>query len=341
MTPRGRGSENKMTQTNKKILVTGAAGFIGSHLSERLAPSNELVLVDDFSVGCRKNLASLEEQPAVSIVEADIADRETLGRLMKGVDQVYHLAVSCLRTSLGDPWRSHDVNAGGTLSVCEAADAASVERFVYVSSSEIYGSAITAPMDELHPCQPTTVYGASKLAGEGYALAYYRSYGMPVTVVRPFNTYGPREPYQGARAEVIPRFILRVLAGQPPVVYGDGSQTRDFTFVEDTVEGIVRAGQCNALTGEVVNIAKGREISIAEIARHVASALGRPDLEAQFVGERPGDVNRHFADITKASRLLDWSPQMEFESGLETTIAWFRSQDLSSDATREAALPNW
>ncbi len=330
-----------MATANKKILVTGAGGFIGSHLSERLSASGALVLVDDFSVGCRENLASLEGKPGISIVEADIADRETMVRLMEDVDQVYHLAVSCLRTSLGDPWRSHDVNAGGTLSVCEGAHAQQVSRFVYVSSSEIYGSAITAPMDELHPCHPTTVYGASKLAGEGYALAYYRTYGMPVTVVRPFNTYGPREPYQGARAEVIPRFILRVLGGEAPIVYGDGSQTRDFTFVDDTVEGIVQAAGCDALVGEVVNIAKGREISIAEIARKVAAALGRPDLEPEFVGKRPGDVNRHFADIAKAVRLLDWSPKIEFELGLDATIDWLRSQDLSSDVARQAALPNW
>ena len=183
-----------MELSGQKILVTGAAGFIGSHLSERLAEANDLVLVDDYSVGPRSNLAALTDRANVRIVEADITDRKRMLELIDGIDVVFHLAISCLRTSLGNPELSHDINAGGTLSVCLAAREHRVKRLIYVSSSEIYGSAQTAPMDEQHPCNPTTVYGASKLAGELYALACWRSYGLPVSVIRPFNTYGPREP---------------------------------------------------------------------------------------------------------------------------------------------------
>jgi UDP-glucose 4-epimerase len=166
-------------------MVTGAAGFIGSHLSDRLSQQNELVLVDDFSIGLRENLELVEGKRNVRIVEADINDRARMLELMAGVDVVFHLAISCLRTSLGKPFESHDTNAGGTLSVCLAARDRKVRRLIYVSSSEIYGTAETVPMSEEHPCRPITVYGASKLAGELYALACLRTYGLPVSIVRP------------------------------------------------------------------------------------------------------------------------------------------------------------
>ena len=146
-------------------------------------------------------------------------------------------------------------------------------------------------MGEAHPCQPTTVYGASKLAGELYTLAYWRTYGLPVSVVRPFNTYGPREPFSGARAEVIPRFALQLLAGKSPVVYGDGSQTRDFTFVSDTVSGILAAAACDALVGDVVNVAYGSETSIARIGELLGALTGRPDIPIEKAEPRPGDVD--------------------------------------------------
>jgi UDP-glucose 4-epimerase len=325
-------------------MVTGAAGFIGSNLAERLtavAPDSAFVLVDDLSVGFRENLRSLEGRKCISIEIADVCDREAMQVLMGDVDVVFHLAVSCLRTSLADPHRSHDINAGGTLSTCLAAHRVGVKRFIYISSSEIYGTALTAPMDEDHPCRPTTVYGASKLAGENYALAFLRTHGMPVTIVRPFNTYGPREPYAGARAEVIPRFILRCLRGEPPTIYGDGSQTRDFTFVDDTVEGIVRAAECDQLVGDVVNVAFGREVSISQIAEQVQKQVGGTATGLHYMDARPGDVDRHYADITKARRLLDWSPRVELESGLARTIEWFEARGIHKEFEGDAAAPNW
>ncbi len=325
-----------------KVLITGAAGFIGSHLADRLADGNDLVLVDDFSVGRRENLVQLETAANVEIVQADVTDTAAMSELTRGVDVVFHLAVSCLRTSLGDPFRSHDVNAGGTLSVCLAAQDHKVQRLVYVSSSEIYGSAETVPMAESHACRPTTVYGASKLAGEVYALGLWRTAGLPACVVRPFNTYGPREPWSGARAEVIPRFILQVLAGREPVIFGDGKQTRDFTFVDDTVEGLVRAAACDAMVGEVVNIAFGHEVSIRAIAEIVATRLDRNDLRARHADSRPGDVDRHYADIEKAGRLFGYAPKVDFETGLSRTVEWFEQgridQQVSGD---DAARPNW
>jgi UDP-glucose 4-epimerase len=325
-----------------RILITGAGGFIGSHLADRLATTNDLVLVDDFSVGLRENVAHLRPRANVRLVEADVCDRAAMRALMEGVEVVFHMAISCLRTSISHPFLSHDINAGGTLSVCLAAHEQGVKRLVYVSSSEVYGSAQTVPMAETHPCAPMTVYGASKLAGEHYALACLRTYGLPVSVIRPFNTYGPREPYQGARAEVIPRFILQLMAGKAPVIYGDGAQTRDFTFVDDTVTGIVAAGACDALVGDVVNVAYGQEVSIARIADRLAELVTGGRVSPVRAEPRPGDVLRHYADTTKAQRLLGFRPTVDIEAGLRRTVEWFRAQGIAERAVPEAAgVPNW
>lgn len=324
-----------------RVLVTGAAGFIGSHLSDRLAPHNDLVLVDDFSIGPRENLEALEDHPNVDIVEADITDRDRMRELFDGVQIVVHMAISCLRTSLNHPVLSHDINAGGSLSVLMAAREAGVERFVYVSSSEVYGTAQTVPMGEAHPCQPTTVYGASKLAGELYALAFWRTHGLPVSVVRPFNTYGPREPGSGARAEVIPRFALRLTAGLPPVIYGAGTQTRDFTYVDDTVSGLIAAAGCDELVGDAVNIAFGREASITRIAELLGELTGRPDLAPVRAKTRPGDVERHFADVSKAKRLFGFQAAVDLETGLARTLEWFRSHRGSHAEVEASGTPNW
>ena len=324
------------------MLITGAAGFIGSHVADRLAADNDLVLVDDFSIGPRSNLAQLENRSNVDVIEADITEREVMLDLFSGVDVVVHMAISCLRTSLAAPELSHDINAGGTLNVLMASKAHNVERFLYVSSSEVYGSAETVPMAESHPVKPTTVYGASKLAGELYALAYWRTYELPVSVVRPFNTYGPRSPYEGARSEVVPRFILQLEAGLSPVIYGDGTQTRDFTYVDDTADGIVRAAECDNLVGDVVNVAYGSEASIAHIAKALASIVGREELACVREARRPGDVDRHYADISKARRLLNFEPKTNLAEGLERTLAWFRSEGIAESVDREAASqPNW
>jgi UDP-glucose 4-epimerase len=262
--------------------------------------------------------------------------------LFAGADLVFHLAISCLRTSLANPELSHDVNAGGSLAVVLAARSAGVRRLVYVSSSEVYGTAETVPMPETHPLRPTTVYGASKLAGELYALAQWRTWGLPVCVVRPFNTYGPREPYAGSRAEVIPRFALRLLAGEPPVLQGDGLQTRDFTYVEDTVEGILRAAACDALVGDAVNLGRGAEVPIARVAELLAALVGRPDLLPLRAPARPGDVRRHCADIAKARRLLAYEPRVDLEAGLARTLAWLRAEGPIAHAEAAAAgAPNW
>lgn len=329
---------------NKKIIVTGGAGFIGSHVVDQLlARNNQVVIIDNFSTGKWQNIEQHQTNPNLSVEIADIRDLEKMIELTRSAEVIIHLAVACLRKSLNDPFTVHEINATGTLNLCRAAFKNQVEKFIYISSSEAYGSASYTPMDEKHPLRPTTVYGASKAAGELYALAFWRTYALPVMVVRPFNTYGPREPSEGYRAEVIPKFTLRTLAGQPPVIFGDGSQTRDFTWVEDTARGIILAAECDALIGDAVNIACGQEVSIARICDLVLEKVGCPQEKPQFLqAGRPGDVSRHYADISKAKALLNYSPTITIEQGIEKYTTWLREQNIDIQQwLAQEQIQNW
>ncbi len=311
---------------NRKVLVTGGAGFIGSNLVDELAKTNHVVVLDNFSSGKKENVAHHGGNARVEIINGDIRDKGLVRSVTRGVDVIYHLAVQCLRVSIHDPEINHEVNATGTLNLCMASHENNVERFVYVSSSEVYGTALRAPMDETHPTEPTTVYGASKLAGQQYALAYHRTYGMQTMVVIPFNTYGPREHYEGAHGEVIPKFMLRALNGQPPVIFGDGAQTRDFTYVTDTVRGIVLASACDEMIGQTVNIARGEEVTIRVIAEKIYQKLGKGHIQPIIEKARPGDVRRHFAGVEKAKRLFDFTAAIGIDEGLDRFMQWFTSQ---------------
>lgn len=314
---------------NKRILVTGGAGFIGSSLVDALAAQgNDVIVLDDLSTGKRENLAQALATGRVSLVEDSILNADLAQTLIAQVDVVFHLAVQCLRVCFDRPHYVHDVNATGTLTLLEAVHQVrpALERFVYVSSSEVYGTAQHTPMAESHPLVPTTTYGASKLAGELYTQAYGLTYGLPVVIARPFNTYGEREHHEGASGEVIPRFIVNLLNERAPVIFGDGSQTRDFTYVRDTVEGLIRVCQADSLVGEAVNIAYGQEISIQAIAHQLLALLGRESLGVQYQADRPADVRRHYADITKLRQHTGFQPRMAIDEGLSKTVAWFQHQ---------------
>ena len=333
-----------MKLENLRVAVTGGAGFIGSHVVDQLvAGGSDVVVIDDLSTGRRENIATHQSSDSVTFHQADIQDRDAMKRLLRGTDVVIHMAVASLRASLNDPESVHQINTTGTIRTCHAALENGVERFVYVSSSEAYGSAATVPMDEDHPLDPTTVYGASKAAGELYALAYWHTYGMATMVVRPFNTYGPREHSEGTSAEVIPKFVMRGLAGLRPVIFHTGEQTRDFTWVEDTARGIIMAAQCDELVGDRVNVACGQEVSIVDICKKVMDRLGRGDLEPEFVGEgRPGDVMRHYADISKISRLTGFQPTVDIDTGLDRYIEWVQRQDIDLDLwVEQERVQNW
>jgi UDP-glucose 4-epimerase len=307
---------------NKRVLITGGAGFVGSHLVERLAPNNQVTVLDDFSVGTEENLRPVSS--LVRVVRADVRDPGAVAAAVEQAQVIFHLAAVCLRISISDPFATHRVNDTGTLNLLCASPQSTIERFVYVSSSEVYGSAVQVPMDENHPCRAETPYAASKLAGEAYALSFFRTYGLPVTVVRPFNAYGPREHVAGPSGEVIPRFVARALAGQPLVVFGDGMQTRDFTWVGDTVRGIALAAECDELIGSSVNVARGQEVSILRLARMVQEVVGSSS-PVTHLQERPGDVRRQLAGVQRARKLLHFSAEVSIEEGLSRYVAWVKT----------------
>ena len=329
--------------TDVDVVVTGGAGFIGSHVVDRLlAAGNRVTVIDDLSVGSWDNVAHHERDDRFRFIRADIGDVAALPGHLGDAEVVIHMAIACLRTSLAQPRKVHEINATGTLNVCQAALDTGVRRVVYVSSSESYGTASYVPMDEAHPLEPITVYGASKAAGELYTLAYGRTYGLETAVVRPFNSYGPREPHRGERAEVIPRFALMAMAGRAPVIFGTGTQTRDFTWVEDTAAGIVAAAGSDKLVGETVNVARGEEVSILRIAELVLEATDRTDLEPVLSDARPGDVDRHYADASKAAALLDWRPTIGIEDGIARYVTWLRDQNIDIEGwLASEKVRNW
>jgi UDP-glucose 4-epimerase len=277
----------------------------------------------------------------LQIVEGSILDHAALERALEGCDRVYHLAVQCVRRSLGNPIDNHEVNATGTLRVLEAARRHKVRRFIYCSSSEVYGNSAIQILSEEAACFPVTVYGAAKLTGEHYTNAYWQTYGLPTIIVRPFNAYGPRAHETGDLAEVIPRFVIRVLNGLAPVIFGNGHNGRDFTYVTETAEGIALAAGCDDLIGRTVNIAFGQMITIWEVAESIARCCGRPDLQPTYAEPRPGDVHRLHADIRLAQQAFGFRAGLDFQEGIRRYVAWFRAQHNDVTALLEDDVQNW
>jgi UDP-glucose 4-epimerase len=314
-----------MHLTGQTSLVTGGAGFIGSHLVEVLIERGcSVVVLDNLRNGSRVNLASVSASPRFRFLHGDIRDLDTCHRACKGVNVVFHLACLGVRHSLHSPLENHEVNALGTLNLLQAARAARVERFIYVSTSEVYGMTTEFPIRETTVTWPLTVYGSSKLAGEHYTRSYGECFGLPVICVRPFNNYGPRSHFAGDAGEVIPRFILRALGGEPPVIFGDGSAMRDFLYVRDCAEALLQIAQCGSLHGQVVNLGYGKAIRMDALAPLVLRAVGRPDLKVVHDKERPGDVPRLWVDTTKLRAVMPFQPKLSLEQGLVPTIEYFR-----------------
>lgn len=315
----------------KKVLVTGGAGFIGSELVRQLIDlGSYVIVVDNLVNGKRANLFGLPRDQ-FSLMELDIRDSKRISKLLGGVDVVFHLAALGVRHSIHSPVENHEVNAEASLRLLLSARDAGIARFVHVSTSEVYGTGYKVPMDEDHPTYPMTVYGASKLAGECYARAFYRTYAYPTVIVRPFNTYGPRSHYEGDSGEVIPKMILRALAGKPLVIFGDGEQTRDFTYVSDTAWGIIQAGTNDDAVGETINIGSGKEITINQLAGKIKEIINSEDVEIRHIEERPGDTLRLYADISRARELLGFSPEVSLDEGLNKLAEWFKSREESPE----------
>jgi UDP-glucose 4-epimerase len=328
--------------SKQRVLVTGGAGFIGSELVRQLAGRGFAVqVVDNLVNGRRENLDGVLGED-VELAVADVRDQQRMAGLLRDVDIVFHLACLGVRHSIHSPIENHEVNASATLGLLDAARKAGVRRFVYVSSSEVYGTARTAPITEEHPTLSMTVYGASKLAGESYARAFWETYQYPTVVLRPFNAYGPRCHHEGDSGEVIPKFMLRCLAGKPMVIFGDGTQTRDFTFVGDTAGGILAAGLSDASVGQTLNLGSGKEIQITELAKTISHVLGKPDAEIVHAEPRPGDVLRLLADSSKAKRVVGFQPTIPLRDGLARLLDWYKKQGKSpEELLQQEVVRNW
>jgi len=326
----------------KRVLVTGGAGFIGSELVRQLAEQRfRVTVVDNLVNGKRENLDGVLGAD-VELVVADIRDQNSMSPLLRGSYVLFHLACLGVRHSIHSPVENHEVNASATLALLGAARDHEIQRFVYVSSSEVYGSARTVPITEEHPTLPMTVYGASKLAGECYTRAFWETYRYPTVVVRPFNAYGPRCHHEGDSGEVIPKFMLRCMAGKPMVVFGNGTQTRDFTFVADTARGILAAGLSERSVGHTFNLGSGKEIQIRELANTIAEVLARNGTEIVHQESRPGDVLRLLADSSRAKKLLNFEPTVSLQEGLARLREWYTAQGKPpAELLEQEVVRNW
>ena len=307
-----------------QYLVTGGAGFIGSHLCRRLLASGCAVRVlDDLSSGRRENLAALDGE--VDLVEGDLRDEALVSAALAGVDYVlHHAAVASVQTSIERPRFEQEVNAVGTLQLFEAARRAGVRRVVFAASAASYGNDPTGPKREEMLPAPESPYAISKIAGEYYARVYSSLYGLEVVCLRYFNVFGPRQDPSSPYSGVISIFAERMLAGAAPTVFGDGGQSRDFVYVDNVVEANMRACTTPGIAGRVYNIGCGRSASLLELVAALNRVLGTA-IEPEFAPARPGDVRISLADITRAQRELGYEPVVHFEEGLEQTLAWMRA----------------
>jgi UDP-glucose 4-epimerase len=305
-------------------IVTGGAGFIGSHLAEELAGRHEVTILDNLSTGKRENVSSFVEQENVSFVEGSVTDRALLEELFDGADGIFHQAAQIyVQQSIEDPARTHEVNVTGTLNVLLAARACNIRKVVCASSAAIYGDHPALPKSEEMMPDPLTPYAASKLAGENYGKVFSGLYSLQTVFLRYFNVFGPRQDPESQYAAVIPKFITRLLAGNSPVIYGDGLQSRDFIFVGDVVRANIMAMDSDAVG--VYNIARGERISLNELVSLMSSYFGK-QIDPVYADSLPGDVRHSVADISKAAGAFDFNPDYQMMDALKETIEWFRSQ---------------
>lgn len=314
------------------FLVTGGGGFIGSHVVDGLLRDGHQVrVIDNFSTGRRENLSHVDGHPSLEVIEGDICDKELLNQVMERVQYVLHqAAIPSVPRSVDDPWGSHRVNSEGTLKVLMAAKEAGVQRVVFASSSSIYGNVGDGdiqrrPKEETFAPAPLSPYAATKLTGESYCRAFYHSYGLETVILRYFNIFGPRQDPTSQYASVIPRFASALKGGRSrPVIFGDGNQTRDFTYVENVVEANLLACFAPKAPGQALNVACGQSVSVLHLLENMAQILG-VQAEPEFAPPRPGDVRHSMADISRAREILRYDPKVKFVEGIQRTLEHFRA----------------
>jgi dTDP-glucose 4,6-dehydratase len=321
----------------RRVLVTGGAGFISSNFIRHLlrATPYEVVSLDALTyAGNLENLADVMSHERLSFVRGDICDADLVADVVAEVDVIVNAAAeSHVAKSIAEGGREFvETNVEGTRILLDAIRERPVERFILISSSEVYGTALAAPMDEEHPLNPRSPYAATKAGADRLAYSYFVTYGLPIVIVRPFNNYGPRQHPE----KVIPRFITQALDGEPLTIHGDGHASRDWLYVDDDAEAIeaIIAADLDSVAGEVLNVATGVDISVNQVADLVLELLGKPPALKMHLPERPGQVDRHIGSTEKIRSLCGWSVRTGFEEGLARTVAWYRDNQAWWRATK-------
>lgn len=315
-----------------RVLVTGGAGFIGSHVVDRLlAEGLEVTVLDDFSAGRMENISHHVGAEGFRLVRGDVRDEGLVGKVVEDVDAVFHLAALVdVALSVEDPVLFDEVNVVGTLNLLEACVNSDVERFVFASSAAVYGDSEPAKKREDTLPQPISPYGASKLAAENYIQVFNKLYGLKTVCLRYFNVYGPRQRIQSRYSGVISEFMTQLLRGEPPVIFGDGKQTRDFVHVDDVVSANILALESRNVVGEVFNIAGGVAITVHELLKILQRITGGKDLNPIFSKPRIGDIKHCSADISKAEEHINFYPNVKLNDGLSKLVKWHLQQGISN-----------
>jgi|SRR3989338_617509 len=316
-----------MNLKNKAVVVTGGAGFIGSHLVDRIIDENpeKILVLSNYFLGKQSNLSeALSRFKNLEIVKIDVGDHELVKHFFdnNNVDVVFNLAVIPLPTSLEVPSWTFSKNVNITSNICEMARHDKFKTLIHFSSSEVYGTSRYVPMDEKHPLEAETPYAASKVASDSLVLSYSRTFNIDCSIVRPFNNYGPRQN-AGKYAAIIPLTIKRIMNNDDLIIYGDGEQTRDFIYVKDTADATIKVFNSSNSRGKVINVASGKEISMNKIVKTII-ALMDYNKGIIYKDARAGDVRRHLADISLAKQLIEFEPETSFEEGIKETVEWYK-----------------
>ena len=333
-----------MPKTRKKILkilITGGAGFIGSHLTDELLDVGyKVTVIDNLRNGSLNNLINNVKNSNFNFIKGDILNLKHCLRAVKNIDIVYHLACLGVRHSISRPFENHKVNAEGTLNILKASKENNVERFFYISTSEIYGGTNSFPINESTLPSPNTIYGASKLAGEYYTNVYNKCYGLNTTVLRIFNNYGPRAYFEGDAGEIIPRTIISVLYGKQPVIFGDGSITRDYIYVKDATRALGILLDLKNINGMTLNIGTGIEYTIKYIVEKILTLMNEK-IKIKYIESRPADVPRLWVNPSKFNQLTNFKPSISFEDGLIETINYYKNLSKRRNLFSQIVEKNW